>query len=50
MADAVRFFFDPIRPWAYQTLRWARRFAAALGARVHQRDEALDGLVAGADG
>lgn len=27
MPEAVRLFFDPICPWAYQTTRWARRLA-----------------------
>lgn len=27
MAEPVRFFFDPICPWCYQTSRWVRRLA-----------------------
>ncbi len=27
MAEPVRFFFDPICPWCYQTFRWAGRLA-----------------------
>ena len=27
MADRIRFFFDPLCPWCYQTSRWVRRLA-----------------------
>ena len=27
MTERIRFFFDPICPWCYQTSRWARRLA-----------------------
>src|ERR1700720_396646 len=25
MAEKIRFYFDPLCPWCYQTSRWARR-------------------------
>ncbi len=25
MAENIRFYFDPLCPWCYQTSRWARR-------------------------
>jgi hypothetical protein len=28
MAERLRFHFDPVRPWCYQTSRWLRRVAA----------------------
>jgi 2-hydroxychromene-2-carboxylate isomerase len=29
MAEAIRFYFDPLCPWCYQTSRWARHLEQA---------------------
>ncbi len=37
MAEQVRFYFDPVCPWCYQTSRWMRRLAELGEAEVDWR-------------
>ncbi len=37
MAEQVRFYFDPVCPWCYQTSRWVRRLAELGEAEVDWR-------------
>ena len=37
MAEAVRFYFDPLCPWCYQTSRWVRRLEALGEVEVYWR-------------
>src|SRR5579862_2497145 len=48
MAERIRFYFDPLCPWCYQTSRWARRLDELGVVDVEWRVFSL-GIVNGGD-